>query len=371
MRGRIKMIKEGNIGPQGSLAIATLVLLTKVFYTNPGAVIKGAATAAWYVTLLSVLVSLILFQFVYILLKRFPGKSLSEVFEEVWGRLFGKLLSMVFIAYFIFYAGSNLREFVEMIKTYNLPYTQPSIIIITFLLPVAVISYLGLEALARISHIGFYFVLGSMFVILVLDYPLYRLDSIFPLGGNGLKQNLFIGITRNSAYNEMIVLAFFINSLHGLKYFKRAFTLGLIISGFAISAVILCSIMAFDYTMSTENFSNLFELSRAIYFGRFFQRLESIFLIVWVTTSVILVSAFFYTAISIFCKSFKVNNHKPLIPSFLILTFVVTLLPQDLPAVLSKSTNFQRVYSSLLLYGIPIITLIVSFIFGKKSKGSN
>jgi spore germination protein (amino acid permease) len=368
MRGRIKMIKEGNIGPQGSLAIATVVLVTKVFYTNPGTVIKGTATASWYVTLLSVLVSLILFQFVYMLLKRFPGKSLSEVFEKVWGKFLGKLLSIVFIAYFIFYAGGNLREFVEMIKTYNLPYTPPSIITITFLLPVAVISYLGLEALARISHTGFYFVIGSLFTILVLDYPLYRIDSIFPLGGNGLNQNLFIGITRNSAYNEMIVLAFFISSLNGLKYFKRASILGLTISGFAISSVILCSIMAFDYTMSTEHFSNLFELSRAIYFGRFFQRLESIFLIVWVTASVISVAAFFYTSISIFCKSFNVNNHKPLIPSFLIITFVVTLLPQDLPAVLSKSTNFQRVHSSLLLYGIPIVTLIISLMFKRKPK---
>lgn len=365
------MIKEGNIGPQGSLAIATLVLVTKVFYTNTGAVIKGAATAAWYVTLISVLVSLLLFQFVYILLKMFPGKPLSEIFEQVWGRFIGKLLSIVFIAYFIFYAGGNLREFVEMIKTYNLPYTQPSIIIITFLLPVAVISYIGLEALARISHIGFYFVLGSLFIILVLDYPLYRIDSIFPLGGNGLKQNLFIGITRNSAYNEMIILAFFINSLKGLKNFKKASVLGLIISGFTISAVILCSTIAFGYSMSTEHFSNLFELSRAIYFGRFFQRLESIFLIVWVTTSVILVSTFFYTSISIFCKSFNINNHKPLIPSFLIITFVVTLMPENLSSVLSKSTNFQRVYSSLLLYGIPIVTLIVSLMFRKKPKGGD
>ena len=365
------MIKEGTIGPQGSLSIATLLLLTKVFYTNTSTVIKGAATAGWYVTLISVLTSLIFFQFVYMLLERFPGKSLSEIFDEVWGRFLGKLISIVFISYFIFYAGSNLREFIEMIKTYNLPYTPPSIIIIVFLIPVAVISYLGLESLARISYIGFYFVLGSMFIILLLDYPLYRLDSIFPLGGNGLKKNLFIGFTRNSAYNEMIILAFFINSLKELSYCKRASILGLIISGIAISAIILCSTMAFDYTMSTENFSNLFELSRAIYFGRFFQRLESIFLIVWVTASVILVSAFFYASLSIFCKSFNVNNHKPLIPSFLIILFVVTLLPENLSSVLSKSTNFQRVYSSILLYGIPIVTLIVAIIFKKKSKDLN
>jgi spore germination protein KB len=366
MRGRIEMIKEGKIGPRGSLAIATLVLVTKVFYTNPAAVIKGTGPAAWYVTLISVLVSMLLLQFVYILLKRFPDKVLSEVFEKVWGKLIGKVLSLVFIAYFMFCAGSNLREFVEMIKTYNLPYTPPSIIIFTFLLPVALISYLGLETLSRIAYLGFWFVLGSIFIILILDYPFYRIDSIYPLGGSGLKQNLYIGLTRNSAYNEMLILAFFVNSIHGLKYFKKASILSLIISGITISSVILCSLMAFDYTMSTEHLSNLFELSRSIYFGRFFQRLESIFLIVWVTTSVILVTIFFYTSISIFCRSFNINDHKPLILPFIFLTFVITLMPENFSEVINKGTNFQRIKSSWIMYAIPIVTLIASFIFRKK-----
>lgn len=362
------MIKEGKVGPQGALAISIILLVTKVFFTNPSSVIRDAGTAGWYVVLISVTVSMILFEFVCILLKRFPDKVLSEIFERVWGRFIGKIFSLIFIAYFIFYAGSSLREFVEMIKTYNLPYTPPSVIVSTFLLAVAAISYLGLEALSRVSHIGFWFVLGSLAIILILDYPLYKIGSIYPLGGNGFKQSFNLGIIHNSAYNEVVLLAFLVNSFNGLKYFKKSAMRGFIISGIAISSVVLFSIMAFEFPMAGEQFSTLFELSRGIYFGRFFQRLESIFLIVWVTTSVLLVTTFFYASISIFCRSFKINDHKPLILPFVFLVYDVALLPENISEVINFSRNFQKISSSWIMYGIPIITLAASFLFRKKGE---
>jgi spore germination protein KB len=372
MKGIKRMIKEGKIGFREALALSTLAIVTKVFYTNPSAIIKAGGTAAWYITLASAIISLVCFFLVYILLMRFPGQNLNEIFEEVFGKIIGKTLSLVFIGYFTFYAGANLREFVEMIKAYSLPYTQPSFIIITFLLPVAVITYLGLEILVRISYASFWFIIGTIVVILVLNYPQYRLDSIYPLGGYGLQNNVSIAVTRMSAYTEVIVLAFIVRSVNEIKMIKSLGAISLTIAVTSISLVIFCSILKFDYTMSTEHVSNLFELSRGIYFGRFFQRIEAIFLIVWVTTSIILVAAFFYMAVSIFCSAFNISDQKPLIIPFVLLTFIITLQYDNLPEQLEKGTNFQRQKSALIIYLIPLATLAASLIFKKKgAKGSN
>lgn len=360
------MIKEGRFGTHEAIGISTVVLLTKVFYTNPGTAIKGAGTAAWYSTLISAFISIIIFLLVCVLMRRFPNRTLGDIFEDVFGKIIGKLLSLVFIGYFIFYAGSNLREFVEMIKAYNLPYTPPSVIIIAFLIPVILIAYLGNETLSRISYIGFWFVLVAIAFILCLDYPFYKVDCIFPLAGFNIKRTIVMGVTRTSAYDEVIILAFMINSIQGVKNFKKAGIIGLIISGITVSMVILCSIIAYDYTMAIENLSDLFELSREIYFGRFFQRFEAIFIFVWVTGSIITVAAFFYTAISIYCRSFKINNSKPILLPFVFITYIITLLPENLSKQIDKGTNFQRIDSGLIIYLIPIMTLIASFIFRKK-----
>lgn len=361
------MIEEGRFGLREAIALTTLAIITKVFYTNPGAVIKTVGTAGWWVTFISAMLSLAAFLFVvYPLLKRFPGNSLVEIFEKVFGSILGKAVSVIFVGYFIFVAGANIREFVEMIKAYNLPYTPPSVIIFTFLLPVALIAYLGLETLARLAHLSFWPVVLGIFVILLLAYPLYIFDGIFPLGGYGLKNNVFVATTRSSAYNEVIILAFFVTSLQGLKHVKTAAITSLLITGTAISLVIFCSTMAFDYTTAKEHVSNLFELSRAIQFGRFFQRTESIFLIIWVIASVVYVSVFFYTAISIFCRTFTIKDHRPLLFPFIFITAMITLLPENLSEAVNKGTKFQRVYSSAIVYLLPLLALFFSIIFNKK-----
>lgn len=361
------MIEEGRFGLNEAIALSTLAIITKVFYTNPGAVIKSAGTAGWYVTLISALIDLILFfLLVYPLLKRFPGHNLVEIFQKVFGKILGKAMSMLFLTYFLLVSGSNVREFVEMIKAYNLPYTPPSVIIFTFLLPVAYITKLGLESLVRIAYLSFWTVLGGIVAILIFAYPLYNVDAIFPLAGYGIEKDLMVVVTRHSSYNEVILLAFLVHSLQKQKNLIIAAITSLVLTGILISLVILCSTMAFDYTVAKEHVSNLFELSRAIQFGRFFQRTESIFLIIWVIASVVYVTTFFYMGISVFCRTFNISNHRPLIFPFLFLVAMVTLLPGNLSETVENGTKLQRIYSLGLAYFLPCLALIFSLILNKK-----
>jgi spore germination protein KB len=362
------MIKEGKFGTFEAVCLTTLVLSTKDFYTSIRVLIKTTSTAAWYATLLSCTSSIIMFLFIYLLMKRFPGKNLIEVFEAVTGKVIGKILSVIFCAYFIYYCGSNLREFLEMIKAYNLPYTPPSQILFAFLLAVIVLSYIGIDGIARLSLLAFFPIVIGLATILISAYPIYNFNYLFPLGGYGVGQTIHQGLLRSSAYDEAIILAIIINSVHGLKNFRKAGVISLILSGVIISISVLCDIMAFAYTQGSENLSDLFQLSRLIYFNRFFQRVESIFLFIWVIASIITVSAAFYIAISVYCKAFKISNHKPLLLPCAFLTFMVTLLPENLSETVERNILFIRGYSVFVVYLIPILVLIASLVFGKKGE---
>ena len=360
------MIKEGKFGTFEAVCLTTLLLSSKAFYTSIRVLIKTTSTAAWYATLISCTCSIIMFMFVYLLMKRFPGKNLIEVFEAVTGKFIGKILSLVFCAYFIYYCGSNLREFLEMIKTYNLPYTPPSLILFAFLLAVIVLSYIGIEAIARLSLFSFVPIVIGVAAILILAFPLYNFNYLFPLGGFGLQPTLRQGLVRTSAYDEVVILAIIINSVHGLKNFKKAGLISLVLSGIIISISVLCNILAFAYTQGSENLSDLFQLSRLIYFNRFFQRVDSLFLFIWVVASIITVSTSFYISISIYCKAFRIDNHKPLIFPCAFLTFMVALIPENISETVEVNILFLREYSAIVVYFIPILVLIISVLFGKK-----
>lgn len=360
------MIKEGKFGLHEAVSLMTMVIITKMFYTSIRVLIKTTGTAAWYTVIISSGLSMLAFYLVYLLMKRFQGYDLVEIFQKVTGKVIGKTLALAFSVYFIYYAGSNLREFLEMIKAYNLPYTSPSLILFAFIASVIILAYLGLETIARVSRSVFYVIIIGVILILLLAYPIYNVDRIFPIGGHGIKTSLYTGLFRVSAYDEVIILAFIINSIHGIKNFKKAGYISLIIALFTIGASIFCSIIAFEYPSSAENLSSLFQLSRVIYFNRFFQRIESVFLFIWVMASLITVATSFYMSLSIYCKAFKLDNYKPLLLPCAFLTFMVSILPESLSEITESNIVFIREYSVFFVYGVPILVLLISLILGKK-----
>jgi len=363
------MIKEGHFGPSEAFSLVTIMIVTKIFYSSPLVIISDLGTAAWYGTILSCSVSLIFFGLLYILMKRFPQKDLYQIFQAVTGKVIGKLLIMIFSFYFLYYAAINLREFTLILRVYSLPLTPPSLIVFAFLLVVIAMAYVGLEGIARTSYIFFYLIFGGLILILLLAIPAYDLSYLRPFLGYGLEKTIITGLLRSSAYNEIIILAIIINSIHGLRTFVRTGVAALLFSGLMISISLACILAAFEYTAASEHISGMFQLSRVIYYTRFFQRVEAIFLFFWVFSSIITVSMAFYISLSSYCRAFNIRNHRPLLFSFSALAFSLVYIPRNIAEVLEIHISFIRQYSFIIIYMVPLLVLFLSLIFGKKGGG--
>lgn len=360
------MISEGRFGTVEAVSLTVLVLISKIFFTSISVLIRYSSTSAWYTTLISCIISIILFLFICKLINRFPQRNLTEIFDIVMGKVIGKFLSIIFVVFFIFYSGANIREFVEMIKAYILPYTPPSIIIAVFLGVVVAYSYAGIEEIAKMSYVSFVTVIVGLITILVLPCKSYSINNLAPLGGYGIKSVITLGFWRASAYSDVILLAFIINCLQKVSQFKKVGLISLSISGVIASISVICSLMAFEYPQASENVSSLFQLSRIIYISRFFQRIESVFIFIWVIASLINVSVTFYIAVSIFCKTFNVPEHRPCLFPFTYFTFMVTLMPNNLSETSELYVRFVRQYSLVITYAIPSLVLFVAVLRGKK-----
>lgn len=364
----MKVNSEGSIGTFEAVCMVTIVIITKIFYSSVSVVVANTGTAAWYSTIIACLTGMFFFFLIYLLMKRFPGYNIAEIFETVVGKVLGKILTLIFSMYFIFYIGSVAREFIEMIKVYNLPYTPPSLIMAVFLIVTAILVYYGFEVLARVSVLCFFPFLLGLFLILVLSYKNYDIHMVAPYLGYGITNTLKFAFMRSSTYNEFFILAVVINSLHGVKAYKKAGIVSLVISGICFTSSFLCYLLVFGYNMGKENVSGLFELTRSIAINRFIERLEPIFLFVWVFLSVISVSIVLYIAISLYCKAFKISRHRPLILPFIFLTFMVALIPRNVVELIKINITIIRTYSLFLIYFVPILVLIIALIRGKKGE---
>ncbi|MDP4089181.1 MAG: endospore germination permease [Bacillota bacterium] len=360
------MNKGGKFSVYEGVLLTTMIIVPKILYTSTPVVVKQLGTAAWYGTLISCLAAFIFFLLVCMLMARFPGKNIVKVFEAVLGKVLGKISGIIFSGYILYYAASNLREFLEMIKVYNLPDTPPSIILIAFIAVSTLIAYKGIESIVRISCINFYPIMLGLFIILVLAYPYYDPDYLKPYYGYGLKGTLYVGFLRSSAYQEVMILPIIIASIHSIKDFTKIGLISIVISGFVFSISFLCYVMAYQYTMGKENLSGIFQLSRVIYYSRYFQRVESIFLFTWVISSLLTVSTAFYSSIRVYCQSFNIKNHRPILIPFALLMYVIALQPKNISELIEVNLRFVRQYSLILIFGLPVLVLLIAIIFGKK-----
>lgn len=362
------MSKQGQFGLFETTALVTIVIVSKIFYTSMGVVVKSTGTAAWYETIISCIVSVAFFIMIYLLVKRFPNMDLVEIYETVLGKVLGKVVVFLWPCYLIYYGAICSREFFEVIKTYVLPNTQDGIIYISFIGVMALIAYKGIENIARLSYISFIPIIAGLLLILILAYPFYNPDYLKPYMGYGLKNTITIGIMRSSAYQEVLTLILILKSIHGKDNFLRAGLISLTLSGIIFSISLLSYIMMFSYSVGSENLSGMFHIARTIYFSRYFQRLETIFLFPWVVTSIITCGNALYLALHIYSTIFKIENYKPLILPFSFLIYMLAVIPNNVIEFLNIYLAFIRQYSFGFAYGVPILVLLVAVITGKRGE---
>jgi spore germination protein KB len=363
------MIKEGKFGPQEAIWLITITIVAKVLYTSPSTVSSLVGTAQWYMTLISVSVAAVGFSFLYLLLKQFQGKDIIEIFEITFGRLLGSIFSGLLALFMVNIAAIRMREFTEVIKVYTLPLTPPTLIIFLFIGTIAVLNLLGLEVIARFSKLFAYTIVTGFIIVLILGQQNYSIHRVLPILGYGIDRTVYHGIIRSSVYGEVIMIAVFAGSLQGVNHIKKVGYTSLVMSAFFISITSLAYTLTFPYYVAMELTSPMYEMTTLIDYGRFLQRVEPIILFILSISSLISVSAVFYTFVSIYCKIFRIQDTKPVILAGAIIVFTLSMSDKSISEVTFKSVQSIRDYGGAVFYIPPLIALIAAKL--RKKGGTN
>ena len=364
------MLKEGKFGFAEAVSLITVTCTVKIFFTSPAVLVKHVGSAAWYVTLISALTALVGFSFIYLLLKRFPGKNLAEIFDLTLGRPIAIVFSLVMAAFFMIDAGIFLREFSDVLRSYTYPETSTSYIIGALVLTAAIAVWLGLESIARIAKLASFFLLTGFVLLLILAVKEYQLDNIFPILGYGLGKSVVIGAQRSAVYSEVVVLGVVAASLQGIQNIKRAGVVSIILSGVLIALGLLAEVLMFSYTAAQENAAPLYALARVIKYGDFFSRLDPLFIILWSTATIITIAVLFYAAVSIFCQTFKLPDKRPVIVPMTVILYSIALAPKDFATIVYGLIESARKFNWTVFFGLPLVALVAAALRNKKEGAS-
>lgn len=364
------MIKEGNFGPSEAIILITTTIAIKVFFSSPVALYNRVGTAAWYATIISGLTAMLGFTFIYRLIKRFPGKDLVDIYKESFGNILGSIITFLFSLFLFLVAETNLCEFYQTMRVYVFTLSPNWYLSGLFVISLFIISYLGLESLARVSKLLIVFLVPGLLIILFLAWSNYNINNMFPILGYGIDKTILHGVIRSSAYGEVILLAVYASNLQGNKFIRHEGYFSLIISTIIISLILFSFTMCYPYYRLQEMVAPMYNLTTLLQFGRFFTRVESVFLFIWIIGTLIAVSLIFYSSIWLYCKIFNINDKRPIILSGCVILFLISLMQKDIITVVTRNVSIIRNFGFIPYFIIPLLALIVAAIRRKKGESN-
>lgn len=321
-------------------------------------------------TLLNILYNTIIVLFIILLVcklfKKFPGLDILDISNFLGGNVFKNIVGGLFIAYFIISSSMMLRNFCEGLVVVYYPLTKYVFVILMFIIAITLVNRLSFNATLNASSIVFPLVLISVVFLFFGNLNNFSFRRIFPILGDGFYNTFVLGLRNIGAFGGICYLYFLPPMLKEPEKFKKIAVISVISTGAFIFLCVATLLLMFSFFITTDEIMPLFSAARHIEFSSFFQRFESVFLLIWIISFCCYLSITCKFSTHIFNKMFNLSDMRPMLNIFTILIFAVSLIPKNYAISNLFETDIYRYLRVAIGFVLGIIILILANLKKKK-----
>lgn len=354
------MNKKTVFGNWEAVAIVLNVICTKIFLNFPRLAVESAGSAVWLFTIFISFLAFLLFMVIQKLYKPFAGKSILEVAELAGGRPGRIITGLAFMFYLGWVTAVYLRTFSENMKLVALTTSPLSFVELFFLSCMIAGAYFGIEAISRFHALAVPAVAVGFLLIMLGVTNKIDLSRLAPILGIGLDRIFLAGSLRVSIFSEFMLLFLLYPFLKTHKHMKTSGYWALGLSSFFLTLSAIVYVSVFPFPVALERTIPIFHIARLIKLGRFVQRVEAVFVLIWAAAALLYVTVNFYFILHIFQKTFGLEHYKPLIIPFAILIMNISFLPPNLVTAVTLEVGYFRNWSWIIAFAFPIVNLAVA-----------
>jgi len=320
---------------------------------------KDAKQDYWVAILGAAIVTLPLIFLSVRLIHLYPGQNLFEIIIKIFGNVFGKIISFIFVFFAIHLGAMVIKTFCVFIKILNMPET-PEILTATFIVLLSVWSVKsGPENIGRLAKYCWPILVISIAVTVFLSFKDMNFDNLKPVLNTDIK-SLASGCFTLFALplGEVVVcLSFFSavgSNVSPLKIYLKAlaFTITMII------VVNLRNILILGIPSAEMFYYPSYQAVSIIALGDFFTRVEVIIGLNLVLAGFIKVCVCLYTASLGLTKILNFPNQKTtVVPCGLLMVTLTGLLYSNTAEMFSFIPAY-RIYSFPFEVILPVVILV-------------
>ncbi len=300
------MKKEVMPEKQG-ITMMTLFIIGSTLILGGG---KKASQDIWISILLSMVMALPFLIIYARLLSLFPSKNLFEIIEEVFGKIVGRFIILIFTLYFLHLGALVIRNVTEFVQIVSFPETPQFFIAFSVGLLVIYMVKNGFEVLGRLTEPLLYLIVITAFCTILLSVSKMDLSHIKPVLYKGWKPILKSGFFLFTfPFAETIVFTVILGSLKQNSKPYKVYILSLIIGGAFILVISIRNILVLGVSNMLTHYFPTYSAVSLIEIGDFLERIETIAVIVFILSSFVKISVCLFAASMGFSKLFNFNDY--------------------------------------------------------------
>ncbi|WP_409347160.1 spore germination protein [Paenibacillus sp. MBLB4367] len=352
-------LKDKITTSQAAIIVTNFILGIGILTLPRVSVEKVKTPDVWLSVIIGGLIAMIIGAIVGQLCRMHPGKTFYQFSMDIMGKWFGRLLNILVAAYFLYNSATILRSMSEIIKLLLLEGTPTWAIMMSFMWVGVYLIIGGINPIARLSELIFPITVVVYLVTILMGLGLFEIGNLRPVLGLGIMpvlKGLKTTALPYSGFEIMFIISAFMSKPD--KAIKAAL-IGIAVPMiyYLITVVIVIGVLSVDgvvdRTWPTIDLLRSFELT-----GIFFERYESLFLILWIMHMYATYTVTHYAAALGLAQLFQKDIH-PFIYGLLPAIYILATIPKTINDIFKSGTVIGNV--AFFLFGVmPLLLLLVS-----------
>lgn len=358
-------LEKGRISSgEATLLMVGFILGSSILF-SPG---RQAGHMSWLAILLGGGASIILVLLFTTLMYRFPGKTLVEIADTVYGAVLGKLIGAAFIFYLVHLGSFVVRDYLDFLKTAILIETPISVILVVELIVCGYVSRCGVEVLGRCSQMLVILTLFLFFLVTILLLNEFHLERLLPFYFSWKDMALATYSAMSFPFGETVAFMMIMPFINQRRAMRKTFIVAVIIGVAVLVAAAIRTTIVMGRTAQIFLYPN-FYVAKLIDIGDLLSRMEILVSANFLFMGFLKISVLLYGASLGTAQIFRLSDYRPIVFPVGVLMFIVSIMNfQNFAETMEFVAVIYHLYALPFILGIPLLTLVVALIRGLPKK---
>lgn len=352
------------------------IIIMSTFIIGSSAIL-GVGTNAKQDVWLAIIIAMVMASLIIIVYGRIssllPGKNIYEIFEFLFGKVFGKIISLSFLFYAFHLGALIIRDFSEFVRIVSLPETPGCM----FIFPAGLLLIWavrgGVELLGRFLAIFFPVYVFMIITVTCLSIPLFDFSNLKPVLYDGLMPVFNVSFKVFSyPFAETVVFLCLMGDIRENSNVYKIYYTSLLLGGFILLVIALRSILVLGIpNRLIQNYAS-YASTRIIRIGTFLQRIEASIAIVFMISGFTKATVCMYTATKGLSHLFNIKDYRKLAaPIGVLISLFSMIIHKDAAELFEWTEKIYAYYAIPFQIIIPIIVWITAEIKTRASGKNN